>query len=38
MKKPDQERLKKIISIWTELQSEMVQHEITKDKLMSDQF
>ena len=38
MKKPDQERLKKIISIWSELKSEIAQHEITKEKLTDDQF
>ena len=38
MKKPDQERLKKIISIWSELKTEMEQYEITKEKLMGDQF
>lgn len=38
MKKSDQERLKKIVSIWSELKSEIAQHEITKEKLMEDQF
>lgn len=38
MNKPDQERLKKIISIWSDLKSEIAQHKITKEKLMDDQF
>ena len=38
MKKSDQERLKKIIGIWSELKSAIAQHEITKEKLMDDQF
>ena len=38
MKKPDRERLKKIISIWAELKLELAQHAITKDKLLGDQF
>lgn len=31
MKKSDQERLKKIIGIWSELKSAIAQHEITKE-------
>ena len=38
MNKPDQERLKKIISIWSDLKSEIAQHKITKETLMDDQF
>lgn len=38
MKKSDIERLKKIVSLWTALQSELQTHGITKEKVLSDQF
>lgn len=38
MKKSDQERLKKIISIWDSLQFQMKEKCITKEKVLSDVF
>lgn len=38
MKKSDQERLKKVVSLWAALKAEIAQHGIDKDKLMHDQF
>ena len=38
MKKSDKERLKKIISTWEELQTQMKQREITAQTLLEDEF
>lgn len=38
MKKSDKERLKKIISTWEELQTQMKQREITAQTLLADEF
>ena len=38
MKKPDRERIKKIIATWDELQKQMSLREITADKLLEDEF
>ena len=38
MKKSDQERLKKIVSIWDNLSIQMKKHGITADVLLEDEF
>jgi len=38
MKKSDVERLKKIVHIWENLNSEIISRNITKEKLLVEQF
>ncbi len=38
MKTSDNERLKKIVNLWSALLSQMEQHRITKDSLLKDEF
>ena len=38
MKKSDNERLKKIVQLWKQLKSQIEEHDITKDKLLNDEF
>ena len=38
MKKSDKERLKKIVSTWNSLKEQMVEHGITPEMLMQDEF
>ena len=38
MKKSDNERIKKIIDIWSSLQLQIKEHSITKENLLNDEF
>ena len=38
MKKSDNERIKKIIDIWSSLQLQIKEHAITKENLLNDEF
>ena len=38
MKKTDKERIKKILSIWSELKKQIAQHNITPEQIMGDEF
>ena len=38
MKKSDNERIKKIIDIWSSLQLQIKKHSITKENLLNDEF
>ena len=38
MKKPDEERIKKIISIWSEVLEQVDERQITREKLLADPF
>ena len=38
MKKSDNERIKKIIDIWSSLQMQIKEHSITKENLLNDEF
>lgn len=38
MKKSDRERLKKILSLWEAMHTQIIQRNITKDELLHDEF
>ena len=38
MRLSDKERLKKIVKLWSDLKTQLNQHNITKEKLLNDQF
>ena len=38
MKRPDEERVRKIISIWTEVKAQIREKEISREKLLEDPF
>ena len=38
MKRTDNERLEKIVDLWSSLQTQMDEHEITRESLLNDEF
>lgn len=38
MNKSDKERMKKVVKLWSELSDQIKQHNLTKEKLLNDQF